>query len=179
MLTGTRVRLVPIEQQHLDAARQWVNDPDIAEGVLRCLPVHVRDQQRWHEAAVDRADRIVFAVETLPEGRHIGTTGLYHVDWIHRRGEFWLIIGSAEDRGKGLGGEVTGLMTDYAFGSLNLRKLFVHVDPGNVAAVKTYRRAGFQDEALLQQEYYIGGRYRDVQRLCLFADDARDTSPDA
>ena len=167
MLVGERVRLVPIEAEHLQAARRWVNDPEVAEGVLRCLPVHVRDQQRWYEAAVDRPDRFVFAVETLPDGRHIGTTGLYHVDWIHRRGEFWLIIGQPEDRGQGFGTEVSRLVLSYAFDSLNLNKVYAHVDEANAAAAAAYARAGFKDEALLVAEYYIRGTYRNVRRMCV------------
>lgn len=172
-LIGPNVRLVPIGPDHLETARQWVNDPEVAERVLRCLPVHPRDQQRWYETAVDRPDRFVFAIETLADGRHIGTTGLYHVDWIHRRAEFWIIIGPREARGRGFGTEAAKLIVGYAFDSLNLHKVYAHADEANAPALSAFRKAGFRDEALLQQEYYIRGRYHNIRRLCVFREDRK------
>lgn len=162
MLVRQNVRLVPLERRHLDATRAWANDPELRARILRVLPVGEQDQERWFDNLAANPSRLVFAVQERSEGVHLGNTGLYNIDFLHRRAEFWILIASAEHRGRGYGRAALGLMLDYGFDELNLNRVYLHVGADNAPAIALYEKAGFRPEGLLREHYFIQGRYVDV-----------------
>jgi diamine N-acetyltransferase len=167
MLTGKHVRLEPLEQEDLEQTRLWANDRRLQQLMLRCLPVTRFDQQQWFERLARDESRLVLAVKSLSDGRHIGNTGFYHIDYIHRRAEFWILIGEPDCRGGGLGRDVTGLMLDFGFNSLNLNKIHLSVGSSNQAALALYQSLGFSLDGTLREHYFIAGRYVDVLMMSL------------
>ena len=71
-------------------------------------------------------------------------------------------IGVEEDRGKGFGSAATALALDYAWSSLNLRRVCLTVFAGNDRAIAAYRRSGFREEGLMRQAAFSGGQWHDV-----------------
>ena len=59
------------------------------------------------------------------------------LDYIHRRGEFQIII-APQRQGRGYAGQATRLAIEYAFKVLNMRKLYLIVDTSNAAAIHVY-----------------------------------------
>jgi len=105
----------------------------------------------------------------LHDGTLVGMVSLVDLDFRNRRAELGrVLIGVAERRGKGLGGEMVELAIEYAFDHLNLHKVVCEVLATNPRAADLYRRLGFVDEGVLRQHVYKGGDYRDVQLLALF-----------
>lgn len=160
MLTTPRLQLTPIGPEHLERTRQWANDPELNAWILRSLPVRREDQERWYARLGQDSGRIVLAVTDLESGEHVGNTGFYHLDFLHRRGEFWVLLG--QKQGQGLGGEITDSMLAYGFQTLNLRRIFLHVRADHERAVKMYEKRGLRREGLLRSHYYIQGTYKDV-----------------
>ena len=56
---------------------------------------------------------------------------------------------------------------DYAFGVLNLHKVYLVVDVDNARAVRAYERTGFVVEGELREEYFASGRYHDAYRMAV------------
>jgi RimJ/RimL family protein N-acetyltransferase len=162
MLTGNKIKLVSLSREDLPKARGWVNDSFLKARMLRVVPVSPEDQEKWYENIVQDASKIVFAIRTMDDGRHIGNTGLYHIDWTHKRAEFWILIGERDFWGQGIGSEVVALMQRYAFENLDLNKLYVNVGIDNEAAIALYKKANFVQEGIMKQHYYIEGKYIDV-----------------
>jgi diamine N-acetyltransferase len=155
LLVAKTIALVPLERKHLDKALEWANDPALMPDILRVLPV-CRDN------IVADASKLVFAILHGDDGLHIGNTGLYQIDTIHRRAEFWILIGDQTHQGRGVGAEATALMRRFAFDHLNLHRLYLHVGSANSRARALYARQGFVEEGVLREHYYIDGSYRDV-----------------
>ena len=74
---------------------------------------------------------------------------------------FYIAIADEEQRSRGYGGQALTLMTDYAFNTVNLNRLQLHVSVENKRAVKAYKRQGFIIEGTLRQAMYYDGRYID------------------
>ncbi len=174
MIQGEKVRLVPLEAAHLDKSRLWVNDPEVRQGVLRILPVTSQDQLRWYENLCDDPSRMVFAIQVNSDDRHVGNTGFYQVDAIHKRAEFWMYIGEKQARGQGMGHEVLSLMLAYGFHGLNLNKVFLFVGVENQAAITLYEKAGFQTDGRLREHYFMEGRYMDVLAMSFLRQEYHD-----
>jgi RimJ/RimL family protein N-acetyltransferase len=52
-------------------------------------------------------------------------------------------------------------MVDYAFMTLNLNRIQLHVCAENTPAIKIYERVGFQKEGVLRQAMFRKGNYVD------------------
>ncbi len=171
MLYGKRIKLIPLEKEDLSKSRSWVNDKSLNSRILRVMPVTQSDQERWYQEIVQDASKLVFAIKTLTEEEHIGNTGFYHIDWIHRRAEFWILIGERDFWKKQIGKEVVSLMQHYAFENLNLNKLHLNVGSDNREAIGLYKKSGFIQEGVLKAHYFIEGRYRDIITMAILRND--------
>jgi len=174
MLIGEKIKLVPLEKEDLARTRSWANEASLNSKMLRVFPVTQMEQEKWYEDAVGDSSKVLFAVKTLKDEEHVGNTGLYHIDWIHRRAEFWILIG---DRGfwrQGIGQEVGSLMQRYAFNGLNLNKLYLNVGADNSQAISLYKKLNFVQEGILRQHYYVEGRYLDVITMAILRRDCDD-----
>jgi RimJ/RimL family protein N-acetyltransferase len=171
MLPGKKIRLVPMEREDLPKSQTWVNDVQLNIKMLRVLPVSRLDQERWLEEISRNHSKLVFAIKDIVTSCHIGNTGFYSIDWIHRRSEYWILIGEKDYWGQGIGSEVLELMQRYAFKNLNLNKLYLNVGANNHRAIAVYKKLGFVQEALLREHYYIEGEYTDVIAMSIIRKD--------
>lgn len=167
MLEGKKIKLVPLEKEHLPNSLLWANDMSLNSKMLRVLPVTKVDQEKWYQIIVEDPSKIVFAIKTLKEDKHIGNTGIYHIDWLHRRGEFWVLIAERNFWKHGIGEEVASLMQKYAFQNLNLNKLYLNVSVDNKEAVSLYKKLNFHQEGVLKEHYFIEGKYVDIITMAI------------
>ena len=162
MLVGQKVKLVPLEKFDLVQTQIWANDISLNENILRVLPVTQDHQEKWYRKIVEDRTKIVFAIKNLKDDEHIGNTGFYNIDWVHRRTEFWILIGEKSYWSEGLGTECISLMLNYGFNRLNMNKIYLYVSENNTRAVNLYKKMNFVDDGRLKQHYFIDGRYIDV-----------------
>jgi diamine N-acetyltransferase len=167
--------LRPLERQDLrfvhelnnDAKimRYWFEEPyETFSELSQLYDQHVHDQRERRFVAVDTDDELVGLVE------------LIELDYIHRRGEFQIII-APNRQGHGYATQATRLAVEYAFKVLNLRKLYLIVDKSNVSAIHVYEKCGFQHEAELIEEFFGNGAYHNALRMCMFQRDFFQDKP--
>jgi ribosomal-protein-alanine N-acetyltransferase len=123
------------------------------------------EHERWYAGLEGRADRVLLAVETRGDGRHIGNVWLWDIDTRHRKAEVRVVIGAAAARGRGQGSEAIDLLSRYAFDRLNLHRTYAYVLASNAAALRAFEKAGFKLEGVLREDRWDGGRYVDVHLL--------------
>lgn len=166
-MIGEKIKLLPLEKEDLTKSRIWINNSSLNARMLRVLPVTQADQERWYEDIVQGALKMVFAIKMINDEEHIGNTGFYHIDWIHRRAEFWILIGEQKFWGQGIGSDVLFLMQRYAFDNLNLNKLYLNVGIDNERAIALYKKFNFVQEGILKEHYYIDGEYIDIATMAI------------
>jgi len=161
MLNGEKIKLVTLEKEDLEKSRSWANNMNLQKKILRVLPVTQSDEELWYQEILRNSSKIVFAIKTFND-EHIGNTGFYYIDWIHRRAEFWILIGEENFLRRGIGSEVLSLMLIYGFHHLNLNRIYLYVGSDNIEAVDLYKKLGFVKEGILKSHYYIENKYIDV-----------------
>ncbi len=119
-------------------------------------------EELYNKHIHDNAERR-FVVED-DKGALIGLVELIEIDYIHRSGEFQIII-TPEHQGKGYAKTLINKALDYSFTILNLHKVYLHVAIENEKAVHLYKKCGFIEEGHLVEEFFINGQYRDVKRM--------------
>jgi len=139
----------------------WLNDADAAQTDAHYRPVDPLAFKDWLDRYT-KAMPALFVIRILRPARAIGFVLFKNLNPAFRAAELSVRIGVEEDRGKGFGSAATALALDYAWSSLNLRRVCLTVFAGNDRAIAAYRRSGFREEGLMRQAAFSGGQWHDV-----------------
>lgn len=165
MLSGTVVSLRAFDRRHLAVTRDWMNDLELAQLLDRCRPVTDAEHEHWYSSLLARNDVCFMAIEETDTGRHIGNVWLWNIDWRNSKAELRIVIGERTALGQGSGTEAIGLLCEYAFERLNLRRIYAYVLASNPRAVRAFQKSGFDQEGLLKGDRWGGSDYVDVHVL--------------
>ena len=164
---GERVRLVPLDKErHMANTLVWINDPDMTETLLSGdVPTTRASQEAFFDRMCATLDPhptdILFAVETLAGGEHVGLAGLHQVNYRHGVAQTGTILGPPDARGKGYGSDAARVRTRYAFEVLGLRMLVSEVFVENTASLRMLGRVGYREVARIPRRYWKRGAFRD------------------
>lgn len=187
MIYGERVCLRGIERTDLPKYYDWINDPEVLEGLGVNLPKSMTDEEQWFDGTTQReqakkpfsievrdqdnrtgdvASPALPAPDTTPGGwRLIGNCAFFDIDWISRAAEFGIMIGDKSVWNQGYGTETVRLLLRHGFENLNLNRVFLRVFDNNPRAMRAYEKAGFALEGTLRQAAYKGGAYHDLHMM--------------
>lgn len=169
-LKGGRVYLRPPMKSDIPRLLRWINDPEVNRFLGSYLPMLEQDEEEWFEELhKGKLHNMVFAI-MLGE-THIGNMGIHRIDWKSRVATTGALIGEKDYWGKGYGSEAKMLLLNYAFNTLNLRKICSNVVAFNERSVGYSLRCGYQEEGRLRAQHYEHGAYWDEIRLAVFKED--------
>jgi RimJ/RimL family protein N-acetyltransferase len=170
-LAGEKVRLRPIERTDVDALLPWVNDPEVTRTLLIYRPM-TREAEIEFIAQLAKSEQdVALGIVLKATDRLIGATGLNQVDTRSRQCQFGIFIGDKAEWGKGYGTEATRLITGFAFETLNLNRVWLHVTAENAAGIRAYEKVGYRREGVLRQALYKEGRYQDLVTMAILRDE--------
>lgn len=157
-----------VEKTDLDFLHRLYNDPDVMYFWFR-EPFYskVRLEESFNKSKENNKMKS-FILQDNDES--VGIVELLDVDYVHRKAEFAIIIDPLQ-QGKGYAFKATRLAQDYAFKTLNINKLYLIADVKNEKAIHVYEKAGFVKEAVLKDEYFVGGEYHSITYMSCFQDD--------
>ena len=93
----------------------------------------------------------------------IGIAGLHSIKYIQRNAELAILIGEKEDRNKGKGRRILKLLEEYAFGTLNLHRLYAYVYSDNTSALYFFEKCLWKHEGTMKDASFWNHRFRDVE----------------
>lgn len=164
MLYGKRIRLRRNERSDLPKFVKWLNDPDVRRFLSMSMPISQASEEQWFENMLKRpSEEQSLGIEIKYKGdwRLIGNCGLFDLNWRTRSAEVGLFIGDKTCWNKGYGTEVMRLLLRHGFGTLNLNRIFLHVDAENMGGIRAYEKVGFVHEAQLREANFREGKYCD------------------
>jgi RimJ/RimL family protein N-acetyltransferase len=165
MIYGERIRLRGVERDDIPRFYEWINDPQVLEGLSIYLPMSMTDEEKWFERATSREQPEKPLAIDMQDGagwRLIGNCGFFDFDWTSRAGEIGIMIGDRSVWDQGYGTETVGLMLKHGFETLNLNRVVLRVYDNNRRAIRAYEKAGFTHEGTLRQVAYKNGVYHDL-----------------
>ena len=170
---GQRLDLRPISMADAEIFVRWFNDPDVSQYLGRDVPITLEEEKKWIESRAGDAHNQILVMVHRAEQRAIGTVGLHGMSGQNRKAVFGIQIGEKEFWNQGLGREATELMLEIAFDRLNLNRVELEVYETNPRAIRVYEHAGFRAEGVARQGRWIRGRYVDVRRMAILAEEWR------
>jgi [ribosomal protein S5]-alanine N-acetyltransferase len=111
------------------------------------------------------------------DNRLVGTCTLAAVDPVNRRAELGFALGRVH-QGRGHMAAALPTILRFAFGQLELHRVYADTDPRNARSARALERLGFHREGLLRQHYLVAGEPQDAVVYGLLRSEwaARDAS---
>jgi len=147
---------IQASKPELERWQAWAQSPPtLEECELEC---------RSEIARIAARTAVIYHLLTLENAVLIGEIGFSVIDWTLRKFElrFWL---DSRFTGRGLMTEAAQALTDFAFESLEARRVFMLCDSRNVAARRVAEKCGFALEATLKNNA------QDVQNSSAWVDE--------
>ena len=152
-------------------ARHADDIPILYAGLYADVATRARaDARPWRPLSVDspelpysigdRPDSASFSVVTLADDQLAGEAVLWGID-LHNRSAHVGVSLLPEFRGRGLAGDVVGVLCSYGFETRGLHRLQVDTLADNVPMIAAARRNGFVTEGTFHRSAWVNGEFVD------------------
>lgn len=118
--------------------------------------------ENWIRTKVETGDVVQMIVCDLTTDAPLGSVYIRDIDRHHNKAEYGIFIGESSARGRGVGTAAAKLMLRYCFEEERLHRVYLRVLAGNMAAIRSYEKAGFLQEGILRDDVCIDGEYCDI-----------------
>lgn len=163
-LEGRQVILRQIEEGDCTPAYiKWLNDPEVNQYLeTRWVGQDEGSIKEFIRSQRSNAHSILFAI-CLAEGMgHIGNIKIGPINKHHGYGAISYFIGEKSLWGKGIASEAVGLVCNFAFTELGLRRVEAGAYASAVGSWKALEHNGFVREGVFRKQVYSNGIYMDV-----------------
>jgi RimJ/RimL family protein N-acetyltransferase len=171
VIEGTLCSLRPWSDADIPSLVRHADDPAVARFLRDRFPqpYTADDGRRW--IAINRTIVPATAFAIVVEGAACGGVGITPGSDVERAGAeigYWL--GQAY-WGRGIATEALALMSDYAFATFPVLRLWAVVFEGNPASERVLEKAGYACEGVLRQAAIKDGRVFDLTMFALLRDE--------
>ncbi|MEK7228136.1 MAG: GNAT family protein [Patescibacteria group bacterium] len=170
-LEGKRLCLRPVDLSDLDVLQSYANDPEVRRYLTNVMPVSKLDEETWIKKVMTRGSDVIVAVVLKKGDKLLGTMALMKINHIDGTAETGSMLGAKEEWNKGYAREAKMLLLDYAFQTLNLRKVCSLAFVANKGSIKHNLNCGYKIEGIRKKHYYRDGKYYDQVLLAIFKQD--------
>lgn len=177
MIIGKTTTLLPFDEKHLALVLRWVNQPDVRAGTGTGGPVSDYEHSRWYRRLIEDPMRRTFIIGdgAGEDATPVGLIGLNNLNLrSSNAAEYWIYIGDAPSRRRGLASEATLLILDFGFNTLALHRIYLYVMENNLAALRLYRKLGLTQEGIAREQVFFQGRYLDLIQFAILEGEFRD-----
>ncbi len=163
MLGGEHVGLRAVEPADLEQLREWRNLPQLRRNFREHREIGPDQQRRWYETTVvDGAGVLMFAIVSADSGRLLGAAGLAGIDWVSRRSEFSIYIGSdnayIDDH---YAPDAARVLLRYAFRQLGIHRVWAEIYEYDELKRGLLDSLGFKLEGRHRQHHFADGVWHD------------------
>ena len=174
MIKGKLCILRPICPKDLEMIRQW----RLSEFVQSKFPswdaITPASQESWYQSISGSAQCCYFLITDL-KGAGVGVIYLVQIDRRNRHAEFGYYIGEplALNSGIAIGAEF--LILDYAFGYLNLKKVWCETMDYNKPVIRVHERFGFKHDGVLRSHAFRHGEFQNLVLMSILDEEFKDS----
>jgi RimJ/RimL family protein N-acetyltransferase len=175
-LIGAKVYLRPLGLDDAALLTSWLNDREVIRNLRAYRPLTRLAEEAFLRKLGESESDVVLGIVARETDQLLGGTGLHQIDSRNRHAQFGIFLGEKTSWGKGYGTEATRLIVRYAFDTLNLNRVWLHVYEDNDRALRVYEKVGFRIEGRLRQDTFRDGRYWDTIVMAVLREEwkARD-----
>ncbi|WHY22006.1 GNAT family N-acetyltransferase [Paenibacillus sp. G2S3] len=153
ILEGTTIKLVPMDESHVEGLARVLRNPDIWEFTWR----KITSDEQVHDLITTaftnqkNGSQIPFVIIEQASGQIVGTTRIMHPDLVHRNAEIGCTWVSPEYWRTSVNTEAKSLLLHYCFEELKLIRVEFTVVKTNLRSQRAVERLGAVKEGVLRQ----------------------------
>lgn len=153
ILEGNTVKLVPMDDSHVEGLARVLRNPNIWEFTWRKITSdeQVRELITTAFANQNNESQIPFVIIEKATGQIVGTTRIMHPDLVHRNAEIGCTWISPEYWRTSVNTEAKSLLLHYCFEELKLIRVEFTVVKTNLRSQRAVERLGAVKEGVLRQ----------------------------
>lgn len=170
---SSRVCLGLLDESHAPFLAQEMNEPEMRDYLLsNNFPISEKSEVEWIGKLYNSRDNqnVTLGIFLKETQSLIGVMGLHKINYIHGTSITGAWLGK-EFRNQGLGFEAKMLLLDYAFNTLNLRKIQSAVIATNTRSADYSKKCGYKVEATFPKQIFQKGQYWDEIFLAVYRED--------
>jgi ribosomal-protein-alanine N-acetyltransferase len=135
--------LIP-EGENFDGYLSWMNNQNNSyiESVREGFSIEELNDFVYLKNHAENA--ILIGIFCLNTGDHVGNVKFEPLDFAVGSAWMGILIGNSNYRGKGFSTEIINTSCFNLFQVLQITKIYLGVDPENIAAVTAYKKCGFE-----------------------------------
>lgn len=153
-----------LERKDLPVINKWRNKPELIEllgAPFRYINLDV--DMKWYESYMsNRGNTVRCAITEGTADEILGLVTLASVDYMNQSAELHIMIGDAENQGRGLGTFAVSQMLNHAFNNMNLQRVELTVREDNERAKHLYEKCGFVYEGRKRKAKFKNGKFVDM-----------------
>lgn len=165
---GNKIYLRPISKTDTNNILKWRNSKQVKENFIYRKKLTEIQHQNWLDTIIEQKKAFQFIIVEKENNKDIGSVYLRDIDLENKKAEFGIFIGEADSMGKGFGTEATRLIVEYGFNELKLNKIFLRVFTENEQAINCYKRVGFREQGIFEQDVLIDADFKDIMFMAIF-----------
>jgi RimJ/RimL family protein N-acetyltransferase len=181
LFEGQDIRFGPIDHERdPEIESRWTHDAEFMR-LMETDPARplsaamIKKQYEKLEKQVEEDKNLFhFMIRARADDRLMGKASIYWIEWTNGNGFIRLGIGSAEDRRKGYGTQVLGMLLHFAFAELNLFRVTAVVPEYNEGAIALLHKFGFVQEVCRRKSLERDGRHWDLYVFGLLSEEWRE-----
>ena len=151
-----------IRKEDQETFLNWHNDSGLREKIGGIFPFTEGMFERICRGSTEEHPADVWFAICRNE-RLIGIAGLHSIKYIQRNVELSLLIGDPEERRRGSGSLALQLIEAYAFGTLQMHRLYARVYGDNQGSQCFLKKCHWKQEGILREASFWKNRFRDVE----------------
>lgn len=163
-LAGEKVYFKALNMEDAQEVHTYASDPEVSIFIGWNLMKSLEETREHIKLMLNResAGTHLYASIVLKSTHEIiGTAMIFNFDEEANKAEIGYLI-HRDHWGKGYGTEIVTLMTDFAFQSLHLHKLYAFVVDANIGSARILEKNGYELEGRLKDNYFIEDKYYDA-----------------
>ena len=164
-LSDHKIRLIPLDEMHIQEMRGLSNDADIWTWYTEDL-THPDALENWMSnrlVETNQGEKMSYAVQLIETGEIIGSTSYGHISWGEKALEIgWTWLGK-KYIGTGINKHMKFLMLRHAFEEMEIERLELRTDELNARSRKAMEKIGAKHDGTLRSHRTTqGGRRRNT-----------------
>jgi len=169
---GKRVALRALNESDAPILYNGINDPEVTQFLKTDKPLSLQEEIEWIKSLpAKKPGEIIFGIVLLETGKLIGSMGLHRINFKDGTALTGSVIVEKSCWNKGYGTEAKMLVLEYAFNTLNLRKIRSTVLAFNGRSKRCLEKCGYRQEGVLRQQIFRNGDYVDEILMAVFRKD--------
>lgn len=156
------IYLRKMTREDTDLIVAWRNSDAVRKNFIYQELFTRESHENWIRTKVETGDVVQMIICDAATDAPLGSVYIRDIDRHHNKAEYGIFIGEDSARGRGVGTATAKLMLRYCFEEEQLHRVYLRAFADNMAAIRSYEKAGFQREGLLLDDVCIDGEYCDI-----------------